>query len=53
MCLEQNRNERTDATGRLCVRSMPFLDVDAIVGKFEASGTIGLAPGFDKKSYIY
>ena len=28
MCLDQNRNNRMDDTGRLCVRNMPFLDVD-------------------------
>lgn len=32
---------------------MPFLAVDSVIGSFEASGTIGLAPHFHNKSYVY
>ena len=53
MCLDQNRNRRMDDTGRLCVRNMPFLAVDTIIGSLEASGTIGLAPHYENKSYVY
>ena len=43
---------RTDSTGRLCVRSMPFVLIDNIIGEFEANGIIGLAPHMHEKSYV-
>lgn len=27
MCLKQKRNNRTDSSGRMCVRNMPFMSV--------------------------
>lgn len=44
ICLYQNRVERRDETGRLCVRNMPFLSVNKINGPFKAMGIVGLAP---------
>lgn len=52
MCLSQNRDERTDATGKICVRGMPFVLVDNINGDFGANGVFGLAPGSDATSYL-
>ena len=52
MCLTQNMNDRTDYTGRLCVRNMPFVLVTGIIGSFAANGVVGLAPHMHDKSYI-
>jgi len=52
MCLIQNRQERTNQSGRLCVRSMPFLSITWIDGPFMASGLVGLAPGGGEYSYV-
>jgi len=52
MCLVQNRNDRRDDTGRLCVRNMPFVSVSGIIGDFEANGIIGLAPHMHERSYV-
>jgi hypothetical protein len=50
MCLYQTREERTDDTGVMCVRQMPFLLSESIIGNFEANGVVGLSPG--ENSYI-
>ena len=50
MCLYQTREHRTDQTGFLCVRQMPFLLAKDIIGEFTANGVLGLAPG--ENSYI-
>ena len=52
MCLYQTRNDRTDASGRMCVRGQKFLAVNDIEGDFEANGIIGLAPVNDDRNYI-
>jgi hypothetical protein len=52
MCLNQNRNDRTDASGRLCVRSQPFISINKISGSFSANSIVGLAPNFKSKSYV-
>lgn len=55
ICLAQNRNERRDDTGRMCVRDMPFLDIttiNTINGGFSANGILGLAPNLKEKSFI-
>jgi hypothetical protein len=52
MCLYQTRNDRTDSSGRMCVRGQKFMAVDDIEGDFEANGIFGLAPVHDDRSYI-
>mmetsp|Transcript_9682 Transcript_9682/g.16288 ORF Transcript_9682/g.16288 Transcript_9682/m.16288 type:complete len:146 (-) Transcript_9682:1086-1523(-) len=52
MCLLQQSKARTDATGRICVRSMPFVAVDTIIGDMESNGVLGLAPGDSEDSYV-
>ena len=52
MCLQQIRSERTDFTGRMCVRSMPFTSIKTINGPFNANGIVGLAPSEDRSSYV-
>jgi hypothetical protein len=52
MCLYQTRNDRTDVSGRMCVRGQKFLAVNEIDGDFEANGIIGLAPVNDDRNYI-
>jgi hypothetical protein len=34
MCLYQARNDRTDATGKMCVRNAPFVSVTKLIGDF-------------------
>ena len=52
MCLVQTRNDRTDNTGKLCVRNMPFVSVSGIIGDFNANGIIGLAPHMFERSFV-
>ena len=52
MCQYQTRNDRTDSSGRMCVRWQKFMAVDDIEGDFEANGIFGLAPVHDDRSYI-
>lgn len=52
ICLNQNRNDRRDDTGRLCVRNMPFVSINEIVGTLKAMGIVGLAPNNNEKSFI-
>jgi hypothetical protein len=52
MCLVQTRNERTDNSGTLCVRNMPFVSVSGIIGDFNANGIVGLAPHMHERSFI-
>ena len=37
----------------MCIRQMPFLLPTQIIGRFEANGIIGLAPGNDQSSYVH
>ena len=53
ICLQQNKLERRDDTGRLCVRNMPFLSVDSINGEFAGMGVVGLAPSNPDNSYVW
>ena len=52
MCLTQKRNNRTDSSGRMCVRNMPFMSVTKVIGSFEANGIVGLGPNSHEHSYI-
>ena len=52
ICLNQNRNDRRDDTGRLCVRDMPFVSINSVTGDFRAMGVVGLAPDNEGKSYV-
>ena len=52
MCLYQTRNDRTDQTGRMCVRSHKFLAANTIKGSFDANGILGLAPAKDDRSIV-
>ena len=52
ICILQTTNKKTDKSGKLCVRQMPFLAVDEITGEFGANGILGLAPSSDKRSFI-
>lgn len=53
MCLIQTRHEKTDSSGSLCVRGMPFVAVDNIIGDFDFNGIVGLAPGKSENSYVH
>ena len=53
MCLYQPKNDRSDSTGRMCVRNQPFVAVTQLIGEFSANGVIGLAPNSHEKSYVY
>ena len=37
----------------MCVRSMNFYAINEIIGDFEATGVVGLAPKLDDESMIY
>ena len=52
MCLYQTRNARTQSTGRMCVRNMPFISANKVIGDFEANGIIGLAPNTQNDAYV-
>jgi hypothetical protein len=52
MCLHQTTNDRSDSTGHMCVRNMPFTLVTQIIGTFEANGIIGLGPNGHELSYV-
>lgn len=52
MCLYQISNNRNDNTGNMCVKDMPFISTQSIIGDFEANGIIGLAPNNHERSYI-
>lgn len=52
ICVLQTTNKKTDKSGKLCVRQMPFLAVDEITGEFGANGILGLGPSNDKRSYV-
>ena len=54
ICLNQNRVDRRDDTGRLCVRNMPFLAAKNINGggTFKSMGIVGLGPNNKDKSYV-
>lgn len=52
MCLYQTRNDRSDSTGKMCVRNQPFVSVTKLIGEFQANGVIGLAPNSHDKSYV-
>lgn len=53
ICLQQNKLERRDDTGRMCVRNMPFLSVESINGEFSGMGVVGLAPSNTESSYVW
>ena len=53
MCLYQTRNDRDDNTGRMCVRSQPFLAANDVQGSFMANGVLGLAPVKEERSIIW
>lgn len=37
----------------MCVKNMPFLSVDSIIGEFSEMGVIGLAPSNIESSYVW
>lgn len=52
MCLYQTINDRSDSSGRLCVKSQEFLAASDLDGSFMANGVIGLGPSKDDRSII-
>ena len=52
MCLKQQRDNRTLASGSYCVKNQEFLLASSVIGGFNANGVIGLAPTGSSLSYI-
>ena len=36
----------------MCVRNMPFISANRVIGEFEANGIIGLAPNTQNDAYV-
>jgi hypothetical protein len=44
-CLYQTKTQRTDQTGRLCVKDLDIMVADTIIySEFSAEGVLGLSP---------
>ena len=48
----QPRNERSWEKGTMCVRGLHFLMAEEVIGEFEATGVVGLAPSKNKDNSI-
>jgi hypothetical protein len=52
-CLYQvGREEKTDASGKLCAKDLEFIVADSITGDLNAEGVLGLAPNNDNRSFM-